>query len=137
MNRSDNKEELKEILERILSLLGIVILVIGFGTFVYSRLEGWSFVDSLYFSTTTLTTIGFGDLHPTTETAKLFTVFYALTGVSIMLYVLSVLGPHYVRYLDAHKPIITKNVKNALKSVYPNGQKKDDHWVMLNDKKKF
>jgi potassium channel subfamily K len=33
---------------------------------VYSRLEGWSPVEALYFSVVTLATVGFGDLHPTT-----------------------------------------------------------------------
>lgn len=54
------------------------------GTVVYSALEGWSFIDSLYFSVVTLATVGFGDLHPTTDVAKLFTVGYILVGLGIL-----------------------------------------------------
>jgi hypothetical protein len=54
------------------------------GTLAYSLLEGWSLVDSLYFSVVTLATVGFGDLTPTTDLAKLFTVGYIITGIGIL-----------------------------------------------------
>jgi voltage-gated potassium channel Kch len=54
------------------------------GTVVYSALEGWSVVDSLYFSVVALATVGFGDLVPTTDVGKLFTVGYIITGIGIL-----------------------------------------------------
>lgn len=54
------------------------------GTVVYRILEDWSWVDSLYFSTVAVTTVGFGDLTPTGDSSKLFTVVYILTGISII-----------------------------------------------------
>jgi voltage-gated potassium channel len=54
------------------------------GTVAYMVLEHWSFVDALYFSVVTLATVGFGDLHPTTDAAKLFTVGYVVTGIGIV-----------------------------------------------------
>ena len=66
---------------RALALLVIATLLTG--TIFYSLHEGWSVVDSFYF--TTLTTVGFGDLTPTTVLSKLFTVVYILTGISIIL----------------------------------------------------
>ena len=65
----------------------LVVLALGqilFGTFVYTRLEGWSPVDALYFSVVALATVGFGDLVPTTDIGKLFTVGYILFGVGIL-----------------------------------------------------
>lgn len=54
------------------------------GTIVYSILEGWSPLDSLYFSVVTLATVGYGDLHPVTDLGKAFTILYILTGVGVL-----------------------------------------------------
>ena len=54
------------------------------GAIVYHFLEGWNWVDSFYFVVITLTTIGYGDLSPTTQLSKLVTVFFALNGVAIL-----------------------------------------------------
>ncbi|MGY6499970.1 MAG: potassium channel family protein [Acidimicrobiales bacterium] len=66
---------------------GLVVsvgVVLAVGTVFYTRIEGWSVVDSLYFSVITLLTIGYGDLAPTSDASKLFTVVYALVGVGVL-----------------------------------------------------
>jgi hypothetical protein len=45
----------------------------------------WSVVDAFYFSATTLTTVGLGDLTPKTTIGKLFTVVYIFAGLGIIL----------------------------------------------------
>jgi hypothetical protein len=65
-------------------LLGSAVTTIAVGTVAYSALEGWSILDSLYFSVVTLATVGFGDLTPTTDAAKLFTIGYIITGIGIL-----------------------------------------------------
>ena len=58
-------------------------VVLG-ATVVYRLLEDWSWVDSLYFSVVAVTTVGFGDLTPSTDASKLFTVLYILVGISLI-----------------------------------------------------
>ena len=65
-------------------LLVSAATMIAVGTVVYHVLEGWSFLDSLYFSVVTLATVGYGDFHPTTDVARLFTVGYILVGIGIL-----------------------------------------------------
>ena len=55
------------------------------GTFTYHWLEGWSYLDALYFSVVSLGTVGYGDLTPTTPVAKLFTIVYLINGIVILL----------------------------------------------------
>lgn len=60
---------------------GLLLLI---GTLAYHWLEGWSLLDALYFCVITLATIGYGDYVPTSSAAKLFTIFYALNGIGIL-----------------------------------------------------
>ncbi len=62
-------------------LFTVVVVLLTTGTFFYHFIEGLSYVDALYFSTTTLVTVGFGDIAPQTIPGKLFTVAYIIIGV--------------------------------------------------------
>jgi hypothetical protein len=61
-----------------------VATILGLGVVFYSLTEGWGIADSLYFTVVALTTIGFGDLAPTTTFTRLFTVLYAMVGVGLI-----------------------------------------------------
>jgi len=61
---------------------GSVLLV---GTVAYHWLEGWSYLDALYFCVISLATVGYGDLTPTTPLARLFTIGYVINGIVILL----------------------------------------------------
>ena len=56
------------------STLLVTAMILLSGTLFYSNVEGWKLLDSAYFCVMTLTTIGYGDLHPTTDLSKLFTI---------------------------------------------------------------
>jgi voltage-gated potassium channel len=67
------------------TLLLLVLFTLLSGTIFYSLEEGWTIVDAFYFSVTTLSTVGLGDLSPTTTLGKLFTVIYICAGLSLVL----------------------------------------------------
>ena len=66
------------------TLVILVIFTLLSGTIFYSLQEGWSLVDAFYFSATTLTTVGLGDLAPTTTIAELFSVVYVFSGLGLI-----------------------------------------------------
>jgi hypothetical protein len=55
------------------------------GTLVYHWLEGWNYLDALYFCVVSLATVGYGDYTPSTPGAKVFTIFYIINGIVILL----------------------------------------------------
>jgi voltage-gated potassium channel len=66
------------------TLVSLVFFTLLAGTIFYSSVEGWSLVDAFYFSVTTLTTVGLGDLSPATTIDKLFTVVYIFSGLGLL-----------------------------------------------------
>ena len=75
---------------RALALL-VVLQLVG-GTVFYTSTEGWPWLDALYFSVTTLATVGLGDLAPVTAAGKLFTIGFILTGVGLLATFISMLA---------------------------------------------
>ncbi len=59
----------------------IVLLLIGANLF-YTQIEHWSIIDALYFSVMTMSTVGYGDLVPSSDISKLFTVIYTFLSIS-------------------------------------------------------
>lgn len=81
---------------------GLVVLVaslVGGGSAFYRLVEDMSWIDSVYFTVITLTTVGYGDLAPSTTAGKLFTMFYVLVGVGLLVTFVSEVAR---RTLDAH-----------------------------------
>jgi voltage-gated potassium channel len=70
-------------------LLLLPALVIIIGTFGFMALEKLSFLDALYFTVTTITTVGYGDISVTTVGGKIFAIIIILLGVSTVLAILS------------------------------------------------
>ena len=118
--------------KRFYYIIFLLFILLGIGTLFYYYAEGWSIVDSFYFSTITLTTIGYGDIAPTTDGAKIFTAFYAMFGVGVMLYTLSsVIGAFIFRqgryfengFFIPHKPK-QRNKRMKKQGKYVSGPKK-------------
>jgi voltage-gated potassium channel len=72
-------------------LLGICVLVfiVAIGVTGYIVIEGWTFIDALYMTIITITTVGFAEVHPLSLTGKIFSIFIIIGGVGSALYILT------------------------------------------------
>jgi len=77
-------------LASLLILLSVIVIgTVGFRAIEKGQARSWT--DSLYFTIVTITTVGYGDIHPETEAGRLFAIPIIVVGVSSALSTLSFL----------------------------------------------
>jgi voltage-gated potassium channel len=69
---------------RLLALLILAVQVAG--TLGYVVIEGWSVWDAFYMTAITITTVGYGEVHPMSRAGEVFTVVILFTGVGTFFY---------------------------------------------------
>ncbi|MBW2491377.1 MAG: potassium channel protein [Deltaproteobacteria bacterium] len=65
----------------------LLILLILLGVSGYMTIEEWDFLDALYMTVTTLTTVGYGEVHEVSNLGRIFTIVFIIIGVVYFLYI--------------------------------------------------
>ncbi len=104
------------------ALVLFLIFLLG-GTFIYSFIEGWRYIDSAYFTVATVTTVGYGDFVPQTDIGKIFTMIFSFVGIGMTFYFITLFGKYIYRKtfqeelakhqekLEQHHEKVIKNLK--------------------------
>jgi len=79
----------EDIRKKLLQVLALVAFLIAAGTIGYVVIEGWRWLDAVYMTVTTITTVGYREIHPLSKGGMIFTIFLIVGGVGTMLYALS------------------------------------------------
>lgn len=66
------------------ALLLTAILIVIIGAVFYTNVEHWSLLNAVYFCVVTSGTVGYGDITPTTDVGKLFTIVYITVGLGVI-----------------------------------------------------
>ncbi len=89
-------------------------VLIVFGALIFHHVEKWGWLDSIYFTVVTITTIGFGDLTPQTSLGKIVTIFYGLNGIALLLMLFDQIRRiRSLEYRQARKAISELNQEHA------------------------
>ncbi|MBM3170344.1 MAG: two pore domain potassium channel family protein [Bacteroidetes bacterium] len=80
-----------------------LLFFVSGGTLFYHIQEGCSWLDSFYFCTMTMTTVGYGDFSPTTDISKLFTIVYAVSSIGLFIAFASKIAGIHIRETLRHK----------------------------------
>ncbi|HTU03476.1 MAG TPA: potassium channel family protein, partial [Candidatus Sulfotelmatobacter sp.] len=75
---------------RLTAILVLFIAIFSAGTIAFMLVEGWPFLDALYMTVITLSTVGFQEVHPLDRSGQLVTIALILCGTGTLAYGLSV-----------------------------------------------
>ncbi|OEU14579.1 hypothetical protein FRACYDRAFT_262012 [Fragilariopsis cylindrus CCMP1102] len=97
-----------------ISVLFPFIGLILSGALVVGPLEGWSFIESLYFAVVSLTTVGFGDYVPTNLASIWFCIFWLPFSIAFMSLYLGNIATFYIRLSDRNIRRIERQLRRRL-----------------------
>ena len=69
-----------------------VLLYLAAGVAFYMRYEDWTLLEAVYFCVVTATTAGYGDLIPTSDNSRIFTMFFVLVGIGMIAIAVAIAG---------------------------------------------
>ena len=88
--------EKRSLSTQVVAAIGAFLGILAVGTIGFHWLEDWSWIEAFYFSTYTLTTVGYGDYLPSNDTSRLCASVYMIVGVTIALGALGIIGTQYL-----------------------------------------
>lgn len=108
----------------LLPLLALTSLVIAVGTVAYAYIEGWAWLDALYATIITITTVGYGDLAPRSPGGRLFAIFFTMIAIGIGGYTISTFAAYSVE--SRTRKIAAKYRKRRMKRI----DKLQQHFIL-------
>ncbi len=76
--------------------LFLVVLIIFVGVLGYAFISGFSWIDSLYMTVITVTTVGYGEVSPLDDSSKIFTIFLIISSIGIYGYGISIISEYVI-----------------------------------------
>ncbi|MBO9464638.1 two pore domain potassium channel family protein [Tropicibacter sp. R15_0] len=95
---------------RALTLLGMLFSVVAVGTVFFHYAEGWSWLDSYFFTVVTLSTVGYGELVPATPIGKIGTTVFIFVGLGIFAVAIQQFGHYAIRRREQHSEILVASL---------------------------
>lgn len=75
----------------------LLVLVVAVGVSGYMLIEHWHFLDALFMTIITLTTIGYGETNPLSDTGRIFTIFLIAFGIGTITYTVSSITSFFLK----------------------------------------
>jgi len=106
-----------KLFSKLLLPVGMLLLTILFGTAGFMVIEQFGFVDALYMAVITISTVGFGEIKPLSETGRIFTMILIMTNLGLFTYFITLLTRFFSdgEFTKLYKQIKMENSIQQLK----------------------
>lgn len=80
--------------------MGAAVLTIS--TFIFHKLEHWTWIEAFYYSVVTFMTVGYGDLTPSTDVSRLVASIFILFSIPMLFFMIGLMADAvFTNYRDA------------------------------------
>lgn len=102
---------------RLIIPVAMLLLTILFGTAGYMIIEHFRFLESLYMTVITISTVGFTEVRPLSDTGRIFTIFLVLVNLGLFTYFVTLLTRFFSdgEFVKLYKQIKMENSIQQLK----------------------
>jgi voltage-gated potassium channel len=100
--RSDFDRATRILRWRFMAIGGVLVGAMVIGTLGFRLVEGWPVFDAFYMTLMTLTTVGYGEIHPLSFHGRVFASFLMLVGVATVFVSFAILGDTLLRLELGH-----------------------------------
>ena len=86
------------------------------GCVFYGHTEGWGVIKTIYFLTTTITTVGYGDVSPVHELSRFVSVFFILFGLAVIFTIIAGVANRIIAAAEAEpspRPTTTRRTRRS------------------------
>lgn len=80
--------------QQLKKILLLLVGAIAFGVIGYMLIEGWSFLDALYMTITTISTVGYNEVNTLTTLGRIFTIALIVIGVGVFFFIISIIAEY-------------------------------------------
>lgn len=100
-------------MRRVIAFFSTLPAIILGGTVFFRHVEGWSWIDSYFFTVVTLSTVGYGNLVPVTNLGKIGTTIFIFVGLGIFAVAIQQFGAFAMRKREEHTEWLIGKVRHA------------------------
>ncbi len=100
---------------KIVTAIGLLVLLLIIGVIGFKIMSDYRWIDALYMTVITITTVGFGEVRPLDDASKMFTIFLILTSIVIVGYAISVITEYILsknNFEDLKQKKMQKKIDN-------------------------
>jgi len=102
---------------KILLIYGLIRVYEVIVAWIFTALEGWSFEEAHWYTTVTLTTVGYGDFSPRTPGGRVFFIFVTIGGVSLFGTLLGSIGEFMMNKFTIISACVKRASKRAVSKI--------------------